>query len=162
MIDIIIIGAGPAGLTAAVYAARAGLSTLVLSKGIIGGQVASTSEIENYPAFKKVTGTDFCLSLYEQVSHLGVEIRYEEVLQVSLNDNIKRVTTNSGEYKAKAIIIANGTERKKLGCTGEERLTGVGISYCATCDGAFFKDKDVAVVGGGNTALEDTIYLANI
>lgn len=162
MTDIIIMGAGPAGLTAAVYAARAGLSTLVFSKGIIGGQVANTSEIENYPAFKKVTGADFCLSLYEQVENLGVQIKYEEIQEITISGDIKHVKTDSGEYETKALIIANGTERRKLGCEGEERLRGSGVSYCATCDGAFFRNKDVAVIGGGNTALEDVVYLSNI
>ena len=162
MKDVIIIGAGPAGLTAALYAARAGLSVLVFEKNIYGGQVAITNEVENYPAIERITGVDFSINLYNQVIKHKVEILLEEVTKVDFSNNVKKVFTDVGEYKAKTVIIANGVTRRKLGCLGEEEFIGRGVSYCATCDGAFFKNKDVAVVGGGNTALEDALFLSNI
>lgn len=162
MKDVIIIGAGPAGLTAALYAARAGLSVLVFEKNIYGGQVAITNEVENYPAIERITGVDFSINLYNQVIKHNVEILLEEVTKVDFSNNVKKVFTDVGEYKAKTVIIANGVTRRKLGCLGEEEFIGRGVSYCATCDGAFFKNKDVAVVGGGNTALEDALFLSNI
>ncbi len=162
MKDVIIIGAGPAGLTAALYAARAGLSVLVFEKSIYGGQVALTSEVENYPAIEHITGVDFSMNLYNQVKKQNVEILLEEVKSVDFSDKIKTVFTDSGAYSAKTVIIANGVKRRKLGCKGETEFSGRGVSYCATCDGAFFKEKNVAVVGGGNTALEDALFLANI
>ncbi len=162
MTDVIIIGAGPAGLTAALYAARAGLSVLVLEKNIFGGQVALTNEVENYPAIEHITGVEFSMSLYKQVVKQNVEVRLEEVKRVDFSGDIKKIFTDADEYEAKTIIIANGVTRRKLGCKGEAELSGRGVSYCATCDGAFFKGKDVAVVGGGNTALEDALFLSNI
>lgn len=162
MIDVAIIGAGPAGLTAALYAARAGFSVLVFEKNIYGGQVASTSEVENYPAIEKISGVEFSMNIYNQVVKQGVEVLLEEVKYVDLNGNIKKLNTEFGEYEAKTIIIATGAKRRKLGCNGEEKFLGRGVSYCATCDGAFFKGRDVAVVGGGNTALEDALFLSNI
>lgn len=162
MTDVIIIGAGPAGLTAALYAARAGLSVLVFEKNIYGGQVALTNEVENYPAIEYITGVEFSMSLYKQVVKQNVEVRLEEVKRVDFSDDIKKIFTDSGEYEAKTVIIANGVKRRKLGCEGEAQFSGRGVSYCATCDGAFFKGKDVAVVGGGNTAIEDALFLSNI
>lgn len=161
MVDIIVIGAGPAGLTSAIYAMRAGLSVTVFEKSIYGGQVASTSEVENYPAVQKISGVEFSNNIYNQAIAQGVDIKFDEVEEINLEGKIKVVKTSSGEHKAKAIILANGVERRKLGCEGEEKFTGRGVSYCATCDGAFFKDKEVAIVGGGNTALEDALFLAN-
>ncbi|KPI51105.1 thioredoxin reductase [Clostridioides difficile] len=161
MVDIIVIGAGPAGLTSAIYAMRAGLSVTVFEKSIYGGQVASTSEVENYPAVQKISGVEFSNNIYNQAIAQGVDIQFDEVEEINLEGKIKVVKTSSGEHKAKAIILANGVERRKLGCEGEEKFTGRGVSYCATCDGAFFKDKEVAIVGGGNTALEDALFLAN-
>ncbi len=162
MIDVIIIGAGPAGLTAALYAARAGLSVLVLEKNIYGGQVALTNEVENYPAIERITGVEFSMSLYKQVVKQNVEVRLEEVKRVDFSGDTKKIYTDSDEYESKTVIIANGVKRRRLGCKGEAKFAGRGVSYCATCDGAFFKGKDVAVVGGGNTALEDALFLSNI
>lgn len=160
--DIIIIGAGPAGLTAAIYALRAGFKAIVFDKGFYGGQVAVTSEVENYPAIEKITGPDFSINLYNQAVAQGAQVRFEEVQRVVLQEKNKRVFTSKEEYQAKTIIIANGAQRRKLKCKGEHQLTGKGVSYCATCDGAFFKQKEVAVVGGGNTALEDALFLSNL
>ena len=162
MTDVIIIGAGPAGLTAALYAARAGLSVLVLEKNIFGGQVALTNEVENYPAIEHITGVEFSMNLYKQVVKQNVEVRLEEVKRVDFSGDTKKIFTDSGEYEAKTVIIANGVKRRKLGCDGEAAFSGRGVSYCETCDGAFFKGKNVAVVGGGNTALEDALFLSNI
>ncbi|MCC0636310.1 MULTISPECIES: thioredoxin-disulfide reductase [unclassified Clostridioides] len=161
MVDIIVIGAGPAGLTSAIYAMRAGLSVTVFEKSIYGGQVASTSEVENYPAVQKISGIEFSTNIYNQAVDQGVDIQFDEVERISLEGKVKIVKTASGEHKAKAVILANGVERRKLGCVGEKEFTGKGVSYCATCDGAFFKNKEVAIVGGGNTALEDALFLAN-
>ncbi|HGM1122276.1 TPA: thioredoxin-disulfide reductase [Clostridioides difficile] len=161
MVDIIVIGAGPAGLTSAIYAMRAGLSVTVFEKNIYGGQVASTSEVENYPAVQKISGVEFSNNIYNQAVAQGVDIQFDEVEEINLEEKVKVVKTSSGEHKAKAVILANGVERRKLGCAGEKEFTGRGVSYCATCDGAFFKDKEVAIVGGGNTALEDALFLAN-
>ncbi|MDB0439712.1 thioredoxin-disulfide reductase [Clostridioides difficile] len=161
MVDIIVIGAGPAGLTSAIYAMRAGLSVTVFEKSIYGGQVASTSEVENYPAVQKISGIEFSTNIYNQAISQGVDIQFDEVEEIHLEGKVKIVKTASGEHKAKAVILANGVERRKLGCVGEKEFTGRGVSYCATCDGAFFKNKEVAIVGGGNTALEDALFLAN-
>lgn len=160
--DVIIIGAGPAGLTAALYAARAGFSVLVFEKNIYGGQIATTDEVENYPAIDHISGADFSKNLYNQAIRQNVEVLFEEVNRVDLFSEVKKVFTDAGIYEAKTVIIANGVKRRKFGCKGEEEFSGRGVSYCATCDGAFFKDKDVVVVGAGNTALEDALFLANI
>lgn len=155
--DIIIIGAGPAGLTAALYARRANKKVLVLEKKNYGGQIINTPSIENYPALPNISGFDFATNLYNQVTDLGAEIKYEEV--TSIEDTT--VITNKDKYQTKKIIIATGTTNRKLNI-GEEKYLGKGVSFCATCDGAFFKNKIVAVVGAGNTALEDALYLSNI
>lgn len=160
--DVIIIGAGPAGLTAALYAARAGFSVLVFEKNIYGGQVATTDEVENYPAIEHISGADFSTNLYNQVVSQNVKVLFEEVKRVDFSSEAKKVFTDVGEYEAKTVIIANGVKRRELGCKGEKEFSGRGVSYCATCDGAFFKGKDVVVVGAGNTALEDALFLANI
>lgn len=162
MFDLIITGAGPAGLTSAIYAKRAGLSVKVFEELTPGGQAAVTPEIENYPGMKKISGSDFAISLFEQATELGAEIEFEKVLKIENADGCKKVITEGGEYFSKAVIIANGAKRRLLEIPGENELSGRGVSYCATCDGAFFKDKTVAVIGGGNTALEDALYLANI
>ena len=159
MYDLIIIGAGPTGLTSALYALRANKKVLVLEAKSYGGQIINASNIENYPGIPSISGFDFATNLYNQVKNLGGEILYEPVTHISED---KQVTTPKNTYQASAIIIATGTERRKLNLPNELELTGKGISYCATCDGHFFKDKDVAVVGGGNTALEDTLYLSNL
>ena len=161
MVDIIIIGAGVAGLTSAIYALRANLSVIVFDKNYYGGQVTLTSDIQNYPGIAKISGVDFAISVYNQAVALGADIRFEEVNEISLDGEIKTVKSQSGEYQTKTIIIANGAERRKLNCEGEMRLSSKGVSYCATCDGALYKGKDVAIVGGGNTALEDALFLSN-
>lgn len=160
--DMIIIGAGPAGLTAAIYALRAGKSVLVFDKAVYGGQTVNTPEIENYPAIAKISGTDFATQLYEQVQQLGAEFVFGDVTPVMLDGPEKKLLCGGTEYSARTVVIANGAVRRKLGCEGEERLTGRGVSYCATCDGAFFRDGDVIVAGSGNTAVEDALYLSNI
>ncbi|MEG0570233.1 MAG: thioredoxin-disulfide reductase [Oscillospiraceae bacterium] len=162
MIDVIIIGAGTAGLTAAIYACRAGFSTIVIEKSMPGGQIVNTPEIENYPAIPKISGFDFVQTLISQAQNLGAKIVYEQVQEFNFNGVIKTVTTNKSLYEAYSIIIANGCEHRQLECSGEKEFFGKGISYCATCDGAFFAGKTVCVVGGGNTALQDAIYLAKI
>ena len=160
--DILILGGGPAGLSAALYAKRAGLVPVVLERSIYGGQVTNTPEVENYPGILNITGVDLAMALYNQVTNLGVEIRLEEPVSYRLDTDPKVVATPHETYEARAVIIANGAKRRTLGCPGEEVLSGKGVSYCATCDGAFFKGKDVAVMGGGNTAVEDALYLAGI
>lgn len=159
--DILIIGGGPAGCSAALYAIRYGLSVSLFEKMVFGGQVATTPEVENYPAIKHITGFDFSMQMSEQLKTLGLDSKMEEVLSVDLDSDIKSLTTSKGTYYGKTIIIATGSKRRLLGCTGELEFTGKGVSYCATCDGAFFKGKDVAIVGGGNTSLEDALFLAN-
>ena len=159
MYDIIIIGAGPAGMTAALYATRANKKILILEASNYGGQIINASHITNYPVEKDISGYDFASKLYNQIINHGVEIRLEKVLNINKN---KEIETDKSIYKAKAIIIATGLKHRKLNLPSEEALIGKGISYCATCDGAFFKDKNVAVVGGGNTALEDSLYLSDI
>lgn len=162
MVDIIIIGAGPAGLTASIYAVRYGLKVIVFDKAFYGGQVSITPEIQNYPAISKISGFDFSTNLYNQAVDLGVEVKFESIDNISLNGDIKSVTTSNGTYEAKTVIIANGAKRRLLNCEGEAEFTGKGVSYCATCDGAIYKNKTVALVGGGNTALEDCLFLSNI
>lgn len=163
MVDVVIIGAGPAGLTAAIYALRAGLSTTVCEKNIYGGQTSIIEYIENYPGYKKISGVDFSVALYEQVVALGAKFVFSDVVDINLDGNEKCIYTLSGDkICAKTVIIANGLKRRFLGCEGEKEFNGKGVSYCATCDGAFFKDKSVIVVGGGNTAIEDALYLSNI
>ena len=160
--DILIVGGGCAGLTAAIYGIRAGLSVTVLEGGFAGGQIAITNEIENYPGYVKISGPDLAMKIYDQAQALGADIRLEEAVAASLSPSVKSIRTAEGDYEGKSVIIANGVKRRMLGCPGEEKLTGKGVSYCATCDGAFFKGKDVAVVGGGNTALEDALFLSNL
>ena len=161
MNDIIIIGAGPAGMTSAIYAKRAGYNPLVLEKNTYGGQIINSSEVANYPGIKKIDGYTFDTKIYEQLKELEIEIKHEEVINIKKNDKTINVITNKNEYECKSVIIATGLTKRKLNIENEEKLIGKGISYCATCDGAFFKENDVAVVGGGNTALEDAIFLSN-
>ena len=160
--DIIIIGAGPAGLTSAIYARRANKNVLVLEAKSYGGQIINTLDIENYPVEEHISGFEFATKLYNQAKNLGAEIVFEKVVDINDLGNEKEVVTTKNTYKAKAIIIATGSENRKLGLPNEDELVGKGISYCATCDGAFYKKKTVAVVGGGNTALEDALYLSDI
>lgn len=161
MYDIIIIGAGPSGLTSAIYGRRANKKILVLEALSYGGQIINTLKIENYPAAPSISGFDFATTLYNQVKDLGAEIKFEKVIEIK--DGLeKEVITTKNKYKSKTVILATGCENRKLGIDREEELTGKGVSYCATCDGAFYKNKNVAVVGGGNTALEDALYLCDL
>lgn len=162
MTDIIIIGAGPAGLTAAIYARRAAKSVLVLEAMSYGGQIINTPDIENYPVAAHISGFDFATKVYNQAKELGAAFKFQRAVEIRDNGDTKTVVTPKGEYEARAVIIATGSENRKLGLANEDKLVGRGISYCATCDGAFFRQKTVAVVGGGNTALEDALYLADI
>lgn len=161
MYDIIIVGAGPAGLTAAIYARRASKKVLVLEAKNYGGQIINTLDIENYPVERHISGFDFATKLYNQAKDLGAEIVFEKVIEIKDNKE-KEVITTKNKYTTRTIILATGSENRKLGLDREDELIGKGISYCATCDGAFYKNKDVAVVGGGNTALEDALYLSDI
>ncbi len=159
--DVIIAGAGPAGLTAAIYACRGGLRTLVLERAFAGGQMAISHIIDNYPGFEnEVTGAALAHSMKLQAQNLGAEIVTEEIVAFELTGQVKKITTAKNAYEAKSVILAMGASPKKLGVRGEEELAGAGVSYCATCDGAFFRGRDVAVVGGGNVAMEDAPYLA--
>lgn len=162
MYDIIVIGAGPAGLTAALYSARAGKSVLVLEKANYGGQMALSPRIENYPGYVKISGYDLSEMIFEQVNSAGAKLLDEEVLGISEQDKIKIVKTDEGEYQSKAVIIAAGMRHKTLGVKNENEYLGNGISYCASCDGAFYKDKCVAIVGGGNSAVQEALYLCDI
>ena len=160
MNDIVIIGAGTAGLSAAIYARRAGKTVLVLEQLSYGGQIINTPEIENYPGIRNISGFDFATGLYEQATALGAEVLIEKVVSIEDGD-IKKVVTEEGSHECRAVILATGAKNRPLGLAREEELTGAGVSYCATCDGAFFRGKDVAVNGGGNTALEDALFLSN-
>ena len=162
MYDIIIVGGGPAGLTAAIYARRASKTALVLEAKAWGGQIINTPDIENYPVVAHISGADFANQLYEQAAALGAEVKLEKVTGLKDLGRTKLVRTAQNEYEAGAVILATGSENRKLGVAREQELTGKGVSYCATCDGNFFRRRDVAVVGGGNTALEDALYLAEL
>ncbi len=159
MYDIIIIGAGPAGLTSALYALRANKKILIFEAKNYGGQIINASNIENYPGISSISGFDFATNLYNQVKNLNGEIKYETVIRI---EEDKTVITNKDKYKGKAVIIATGVTSRKLNLPNEEKFIGKGVSYCATCDGNFFKNKIVAINGGGNTALEDALYLSSI
>lgn len=159
MYDLIIVGAGPAGLTSALYALRANKKVLILEAKCYGGQIINANVIENYPGIDRISGFDFATNLYNQVLKLGGIIKYEIVNKIEKD---KIVITNKSKYQGKAVIIATGAINRKLNIDNEEKLIGKGVSYCATCDGNLYKDKVVAVVGGGNTALEDALYLADI
>ncbi len=161
MYDIIIVGGGPAGLTAALYALRAEKSVLVFEKMGLGGQIALSERVENFPGIPKISGLDFADALSGQVSELGGEIRFGAVKQIK-NGTTKTVVTDDGEFSAKSVIIATGLRNRLLGAEGEERLVGRGVSFCAVCDGAFYKDKTVAVIGGGNTAVQEAEYLSEL
>ncbi|MGN0546452.1 MAG: NAD(P)/FAD-dependent oxidoreductase [Acutalibacteraceae bacterium] len=161
MYDIIIIGAGPAGLTAALYALRADKSVLVLEKGTFGGQITFSPQIENYPGFNKMSGNEFADRLVDQVISQGAEIEMETVTAVKDNGKTKTVVTEDSEYEAKAVIIAVGVKHRQIGLPNENELVGEGVSYCAVCDGAFFKGQTVAVLGGGNSALQEAVLLSD-
>lgn len=161
MKDIIIVGAGPSGMTAAIYALRGGKSVMLIDPKGYGGQIINASSIVNYPAIKEISGVDYATSLYEQVSSFGGEFVFDKVKDI-IDGDIKKVICDNDEYECRSIIIATGATNRPLGIENEENFIGKGISYCATCDGNFYKDKDVCVVGGGDTALTDAIYLSNI
>ena len=160
--DLAIIGGGVAGMTAAVYAARSGLNTVIIEKAGFGGQAALTAKIENYPSVKEIEGFELAANMKAQVDALGVESKYGDVTALTKADGLFTITTPSETIEAKAAIIANGVRRRELGIEGEERLRGRGISWCAVCDGGFFRKKKVAVIGAGNSALGDAIYLSNL
>lgn len=160
MYDVIIIGAGPAGLTAALYTSRGGLKTGIIEMGMPGGQAANTEKIENYPGFPEgVSGFELTNKFYEQAQAYGAEFIFDEVLNLELSGSVKKVITGSETYEARTVIIAAGSQPRPLGVPGESTFHGRGVSYCATCDGAFFKGKKVIVVGGGDAALEEGAYL---
>lgn len=161
MYDIVIVGAGPAGLTAAIYALREEKKVVILEKETIGGKITSSSKIENYPGFKSISGMDLANNLYEQVIDLGGEINIEEVLSIE-NGKVKKVITDENTYETKSIIIASGSKYKTLNLDKEEELIGNGISFCTVCDGSFYKNKDVCVVGGANSALNSVLYLSKL
>lgn len=161
MYDVIIIGGGPAGMTAGIYTLRANLKTLILEKESIGGQIASSPKVENYPGFKSVTGAELANDMYEQVLDLGADFELEEVLEIK-DGKIKTVITDMNTYQSKTIIMATGAKYRLLGLDNETNLIGKGIHFCTSCDGAFYKNKGVAVIGGGNTAVVNAIYLADI
>jgi len=162
MFDIIIVGAGPAGMTAALYAKQAGKNILVLEKEAYGGQILKAHKVKNYPGFSEISGFEFATNLYNQLTNLNVEVKFEEVLKINLKDDSKEIITKKGNYLCKSVIIAAGAKSRKLNLNNEDNLTGKGVSYCATCDGMFFKDKTVAVYGGGNSAIDGAMYLSNI
>lgn len=161
--DCIIIGGGPAGLTAGIYTSRAGVKTLLIERLFAGGQITTTTRLENFPGFPGgVDGPQFGSLVHDQAVAYGVEIEYDEVVSLSLGDPVKQVKTALGNHTADVIICCMGSQRRSLGLEGEETYRGAGLSYCATCDGAFFKDKTVAVIGGGDTACEDAMYLSRL
>lgn len=160
MHDIIIVGAGPAGLTAALYALRADKSVLVLEKSTFGGQITYSPQIENYPGFATMSGNEFADKLIDQVISQGAEIEMEKVTAIRDNGKTKTVVTEDGEHEAKAVIIATGVKHRQTGLPNENELVGEGVSYCAVCDGAFFKGQTVAVLGGGNSALQEAVLLS--
>lgn len=162
MKDIIIIGGGPGGLTAAMYAGRAELDTLLLEKSFQGGQMISTNEVENYPGIIETTGPDLANTMYEHAKKFGAQINFEEVLDIQIEGDVKRVITTSEIYETKVVILSMGAKPRLLGLPNEQALGGRGVSYCAICDGGFYRDKVVAVVGGGDTALEDALYLSRL
>ncbi|NEU30163.1 thioredoxin-disulfide reductase [bacterium LRH843] len=157
--DVVIAGAGPAGMTAAVYASRGNLSTIMLERGMPGGQMANTEDIENYPGFDRILGPELSTKMFEHAKKFGAEYGYGDIKEIVDQGDIKIVKAGNKEYKARSVIVATGAEYKKLGIPGEQELVGRGVSYCAVCDGAFFKEKELVVVGGGDSAVEEAIYL---
>ncbi len=162
MFDLAIIGGGVAGMTAAIYAARAGMSTVIIEQGGFGGQAALTAKIENYPSYKEVEGFQLAADMKAQVDALGVESSYAQVKALSKDGDVFTVSTDSSEIEARTVIIANGVRRRELGIEGEDTFRGRGVSWCAVCDGGFFRKKKTAVIGAGNSALGDAIYLSNL
>ena len=162
MYDIIIIGAGPAGMTATIYASQARKKVLLLEKQVYGGQILKADKIKNYPGFEEISGYEYATKLYNQAKIYNPDIKFEEALEIKNYYDFKEVITNKNKYKAKSIIIATGAESRKLGLNNEDKLIGKGISYCATCDGMFFKNKEIAITGGGNNAIDEALYLSDI
>lgn len=162
--DVVVIGAGPGGMTAAMYASRANLSVLMLDRGIYGGNLNNTDTIENYTGFKSVKGADLAQQMYDGATQFGAKYAYGTVKQIKVNEEgLKEVTTDVDEtFLAKAVVIATGSTQRHLNVPGEEQFSGRGVSYCAVCDGAFFKDRDLIVVGGGDSAVEEGMYLTNL
>lgn len=157
--DVIIAGAGPAGMTAAVYTSRGSLSTLMIERGMPGGQMANTEEVENYPGFENILGPDLSTKMFEHAKKFGAEYAYGDIKEIVDHGDYKLVKAGSKEYKAYAVIISTGAEYKKVGAPGEKELGGRGVSYCAVCDGAFFKNRELFVIGGGDSAVEEGVYL---
>lgn len=157
--DVIIVGAGPAGMTAAVYTARGNMSTLMIERGIPGGQMANTEEIENYPGFQSILGPELSTKMFDHAKHFGAEYAYGDVTKIEDGREYKTVFVGDNSYKARAIILTTGADYRRMGIPGETELTGRGVSYCAVCDGAFFRNKDIIVVGGGDSAVEEGTYL---
>ena len=162
MYDIIVVGAGPAGMTAAIYAKRSNLDVILIEKDAPGGQIVNTFEIENYPGFLKGSGADLAINMYETVESLGVRYDYGDCLDIIKHDGYFEVVTDMETYETKTVILASGSSHRRLNCKNEEELIGNKISFCAVCDGSFYKDKNIAVVGGGNSAVEEARYLAEI
>ncbi|OCS87195.1 thioredoxin-disulfide reductase [Caryophanon tenue] len=157
--DVVIIGAGPAGMTAAVYTSRGNLSTLMIERGIPGGQMASTEEVENYPGFETILGPELSTKMFDHAKKFGAEYAYGDVTEIIDGEEYKTIVAGKKQYKTRTIILATGAEYKKMGIPGEAELGGRGVSYCAVCDGAFFRNKNLIVVGGGDSAVEEGIYL---
>lgn len=163
--DVVIVGGGPAGLTAGIYAARAGKSTAIIERGLIGGQITFTDSIDNFPAAPGMNGAEYAMKIQAQAESFGAEIIMDEIVEVAAPETEGKsfkIKGNSDEYEATAIVLATGLDNRKMGISGEDGLISRGISFCAVCDGAFFRNKEVAVYGGGNTAVEDAAFLANI
>lgn len=157
--DVVIIGAGPAGMTAAVYTSRGNLSTLMIERGIPGGQMANTEEVENYPGFEHILGPELSTKMFDHAKKFGAEYAYGDVQEIIDGEAFKTIKAGGKEYKARTIILTTGAEYKKMGIPGETELGGRGVSYCAVCDGAFFRNKELVVVGGGDSAVEEGVYL---
>jgi thioredoxin reductase (NADPH) len=157
--DVIIIGAGPAGMTAAVYTSRANLSTLMIERGVPGGQMANTEEVENYPGYDHILGPELSTKMFDHAKKFGAEYAYGDIKKITDEKEYKLIDAGAKQYKARAIIITTGAQYKKIGVPGENELGGRGVSYCAVCDGAFFKEKELFVIGGGDSAVEEGVYL---
>ncbi|EFI42492.1 thioredoxin-disulfide reductase [Peptoniphilus sp. oral taxon 386 str. F0131] len=158
--DLIVLGAGPAGLTAGLYGARAKLNTLVIEKAVEGGQISSTTDVENYPGSLMVSGLELAITIKSQAENFGTEFVMDEVIDVELEGKVKKVICKENVYEAKVIIIATGAHPRKIGCVGEDEFIGRGVSYCATCDAAFYQDLDVYVVGGGDSAVDEALFIS--
>lgn len=157
--DVVVIGAGPAGMTAALYASRANLKTIMLEKGAPGGEMINTADVENYPGYSLISGPELSAKMYEGAMRFGAEHVYGDVQKLEVKDDLKYITTSDKQYVAPVVIVATGSHHRRLGVPGEDKLTGQGVSYCAVCDGFFFRDRHLVVVGGGDSATEEGVYL---